>query len=232
MRVVLNEPIAAGTVSFQMINTRRPSNLQGGCWICKVDCDVYYLTWPCKPHFKPHLKRYMWYIHVVANVFKMPTRFSQSSVCTAFTISYPCRRQPSPCRSRGVSISSSSVSVLHVSFASPSGCFLKFAVCPVSASYTVASAPCVLSLVVLRWVNYNDIVANSPPPPPHIHTLAGHTPHAISPAGPTKQKLHPPWPINCQMVLNKLDWSILSPCQRSKSTTKPQYMCISVFLFK
>ena len=82
------------------------------------------------------------------------------------------------------------------------------------------------------------IVANSPqtrwshphhhPPPP--------PPHAITPAGPPspKQKLAPPWPTNCQMMLNKLDFSKISPCRRSKSTTNnTQYMMyISLYLYK
>ena len=38
--------------------------------------------------------------------------------------------------------------------------------------------------------------------------------------------------LNCQLMLNKLDFSIISPRRRSKSTTDDtQYMFISLFLF-
>ena len=43
------------------------------------------------------------------------------------------------------------------------------------------------------------------------------TPTCHHPRRTPKQKCSSPWPRNCQMMLNKLDFSTISPCRRSKT---------------
>ena len=80
------------------------------------------------------------------------------------------------------------------------------------------------------------IVANSPPleglshpqrvpsPPP--------TPTCHHPRRTPKQTCSSPWPTNCQLMLNKLDFSTIMPCRRSKSTSNSTQYIFSLFLYK
>ena len=73
------------------------------------------------------------------------------------------------------------------------------------------------------------IVAKSPPLEGHTPTRVPSPPHAITPAGP-QQKISPPCPTNCLMMLNKLMCRTKSPYQMSKSTKKALNTCIFFFI--
>ena len=102
-----------------------------------------------------------------------------------------------------------------------------------SSSKFILFEPGVKTCINCSRMNSIHVVANSTPFEGHTHTECYHPPLAITPRRTPKQKCSPPWPTNCQMMLNKLDFSTISPCQRSKSTTSStQYMYISLFLYK
>ena len=73
------------------------------------------------------------------------------------------------------------------------------------------------------------------PTHPPLHSRVTHTLYRvpsthISPLQDPQTKMFTPWPRNCQMILNKLDFSTITPCRRSKfkvlQTTLNTWICL------
>ena len=86
--------------------------------------------------------------------------------------------------------------------------------------------------VNLRILHWHSCQLTPPPPPRGSHPLqSAITLTCHHPRRTPKQKFSPPpWPRNCQMMLNKLDFSTISPCRRSKfkvpQTSLNMWICL------